>query len=338
MIKLFICISLVLVTPALWASNCGVFRVVKGQVSFQKKGKGPFKKARINKKICSGDAVKAGANSRAKIVMSGGNEINVSPETEFTIEKYQQADGASDNKALINVIYGKIRSNVKQKYKNNEQSFYRVKTKSAVAGVRGTEFLVSFDASRSQSRVITFEGQVAVGELVNGRFTSLTEVGAGQFTTNKVGSRPHPAKSLPKSELARFDRSTTIERRATTQNPSDSTQQRTPSQENSPENNGETQPSARSPEGPSTSNRTPASEGGQQNDFDNFIDQEIAGSPISSDVTADLPLDQLPGETINPTDRLPRLPNLTTTPAVVRDQILNRDTVVNIIPRIEGGN
>ncbi|MCB0377011.1 MAG: FecR domain-containing protein [Bdellovibrionales bacterium] len=194
-----------------YASECGLFRVVKGKVEYQKKSQKKFLKARINKKICAGDLVKTSDRARTKIVMADGNEINVSPATELVIEVYEKNAATQEKKVLLNVLYGKIRSNVKQKYKDTDKNHYRVKTKSAVAGVRGTEFMASFDQRSSQSRFVTFEGVVAVGKFEGGNFVPKVEVKPGQFTSNDVKSEPHPAKDLPPQEFAQLDRETNVD-------------------------------------------------------------------------------------------------------------------------------
>ena len=188
------------------AADCGQFKVVKGKVSYKKKSKKKFKKARINKKICQGDLVKTEKNSRAKIVMADQNEINISPNTELLIEVYQK-----NKKAVLNVLNGKVRSNVKKKYQDNNNSHYRVKTKSAVAGVRGTEFLASYNSRTNQSKVVTFEGEVFVGKIgPGGTITSKVSVKPGQYTSNQPGQDPHPAKEVPPTELAQMDRETNV--------------------------------------------------------------------------------------------------------------------------------
>lgn len=188
-----------------WAADCGRFRVVKGDVTYLSKGSKKFKKARINKKVCQGDRVKTAEKSRAKVVMADQNELNISPQTDLLIEVY------SDNKkAVLNVLNGKVRSNVKQKYKDSQASHYRVKTKSAVAGVRGTQFMASFDSRTNQSQVVTFEGEVAVGEMQGGNFVAKVSVRAGQTSTARLGSDPTPARDLAPSELASLDQETDV--------------------------------------------------------------------------------------------------------------------------------
>ena len=66
-------------------------------------------------------------------------------------------EDGSKKKILINLIYGKLRANVqKDSYKNTPDNQFRVKTKTAVAGVRGTQFLTSFNQQSGLSEVVTF--------------------------------------------------------------------------------------------------------------------------------------------------------------------------------------
>ncbi len=205
MVRLMIIFAAFMFCTQSYAADCGLFKVVKGKVSFKKNGKNKFRKATKNKKVCQGATVKTEAASRAKIIMADKNEINISPNTELVIEVYQ-----TDQKAVLNVINGKVRSNVKRKYQDSNASHYRVKTKSAVAGVRGTEFMASYNAQTNQARVVTFEGEVAVGQMQGNNFVATVTVKPGQFTSNSPGQPPHPAKEVPPQELAQMDQETNL--------------------------------------------------------------------------------------------------------------------------------
>ncbi|MEM7647262.1 MAG: FecR family protein [Pseudomonadota bacterium] len=205
MVRLLIIFSAFFFSAQTYAADCGRFAVVKQPVKWKKQGKKKFKKATKNKTICQGDAVKTGPNGRVKIVMDDNNEINVSPNSELIIESYK--DG---KKAVLNVLNGKVRSDVNNKYDNNKSSHFRVKTKSAVAGVRGTQFLTQFNAQTNQIKVTTFEGQVEVGEMNSGSFVSKVTVNPGQFTSASTGQEPQPPKEVPPAELAQMDRESQV--------------------------------------------------------------------------------------------------------------------------------
>ena len=114
-----------------YANVHGVMMVVKGDVVVLSKD-GKSEKAKVGKKVFAGDTITAGADSRAKIVMTDKNVINISPESQFKIEKYEY-DAAKDNKQVsLSVEYGKVRANVEQKY-DGEKNKFHIKTPTAVA-------------------------------------------------------------------------------------------------------------------------------------------------------------------------------------------------------------
>lgn len=312
--------------------DCGLFRVVKGKVTFKKKGKDKYKKARINKKICQGDTVKTEDNSRTKIVMADKNELNVSPNTEILIEVYKNS--ASEKQVLLNVVYGKVRSNVKEKYDNTKKSHYRVKTKSAVAGVRGTEFLASYDLNTNQSRIVTFEGEVAVGKIQGGKFLTNVVVKPGFFTSSGRGdSSPHAPKELPPQEFAQMDKETNVSEpgAGNSQGP------RQPSNDKKPQDKkDDPKPKQKAP-APDKKPDPKADIKSPKRDV-----ASIPADPIGDDLLPEPELDLLP----EPTPEPPRLPptvrditNITQQPVCLtcNDAVINdQKAKVRIIPTIGG--
>ena len=100
---------------------------------------------------------------------------------------------------------------MKDTYKDNEKSFYRVRTKSAVAGVRGTEFLTSFDAKTKLSHIVTFRGQVAVGSNQAGVYKPNVIVKAGYYTRSGGGMSPHFPQKLSPKKMAQINKETKID-------------------------------------------------------------------------------------------------------------------------------
>ena len=66
----------------------GVFMVVKGDVTVTGKDN-KAEPAKVGKKVVQGDIISAGKEGRAKIVMADKNVLNISPETQIKIEKYE---------------------------------------------------------------------------------------------------------------------------------------------------------------------------------------------------------------------------------------------------------
>lgn len=193
---------------SVWAA-CGEILVSKGDIKVEKSGKvapGPQ-----GTKVCQGDTIIAGLQSRAKVKMEDGNELNISPESRIKLETYEYKPADNKKKVMLNVLYGKVRAATREenmysdKAKDGQANTFQVKTKSAVAGVRGTDFLTSFDRKTSKTEVITFHGRVDVGTLgVGGAILNSVSVGAGQKTEALPGSAPAAPKLIPPTEMDRM--------------------------------------------------------------------------------------------------------------------------------------
>ncbi|MCB9025150.1 MAG: FecR domain-containing protein [Bdellovibrionaceae bacterium] len=189
----------------------GIFRVVKGNVQV-KSSNGKLSKARLGQKVFPKDTIITDKDSRAKIVMIDDNIINVSPSSEIVFEKYEYEPGNDKKEVLIDVLYGKVRSKVNQKYDGAKNTF-RVKTPSAVAGVRGTDFFTSFNKTNNTSSVVTFEGEVAYGlPGPNGSIRNAVAVKAGQMASNSVGKAPSQPRALNRVQLSNMDKSSDSEK------------------------------------------------------------------------------------------------------------------------------
>ncbi|WP_374076710.1 FecR domain-containing protein [Bdellovibrio bacteriovorus] len=195
----------------------GVFMVTKGSVKIQSAKTGTSD-AKVGVKVYEGDTIITAADSRAKIVMSDRNVINVNPESKLQIAKYEN-DAASGKKNVeLNLLEGKVRNNVEQTY-DGEKSKFLIKTPTAVAGVRGTQFLAGYNPSTQMTSIVTFKGAVTVasvgpkGQIIG----SAVLVKKGEMTTASPNSPPEPPKAMPKEEVKKMD----VETASTSQTPNE---------------------------------------------------------------------------------------------------------------------
>ena len=191
--------------PAYAEGVHGILRVVKGDVKIKSAKAGAEVRARIGEKVFPKDVIVTGKDARAKIVMVDNNEINVSPESQIEIQNYEYDPAAGKKEVLLNVIYGKVRSKVEQKY-DGKTSKFQIKTPSAVAGVRGTDFLTSYTPSNNQSQIVTFQGKVEFGlPGPNGSIMNPVFVTPGTQASALGSAAPTPPTPVSKSELAKMD-------------------------------------------------------------------------------------------------------------------------------------
>lgn len=178
----------------------GMVNVVKGQVTIETPGK-PTRAAKIGMKILAGDTIVTGKDSRAKIIMSDKNVFNFSPDSKIQLSTYINDPSRKVKKVEVTVIAGKVRASVEQKYDESNNTF-QVKTPTAVAGVRGTDFITSFNTKTQVTNVVTFTGVVAVGlPGSGGTIQSPVLVRTGQTTQVSKGSAPQVPSMVPKTEL-----------------------------------------------------------------------------------------------------------------------------------------
>lgn len=124
--------------------------------------------------------------SRLQVKFLSGNFLNVTEKSEIILTEIQDKDDEKNKKkVLLELLKGKIRNQVNEKY-TGSQSYYRVKAGGAVAGVRGTDFVVSIDINEKEviSKVETVSGDVDLSDL---KFEKKVPVTKSEGATYVVG-------------------------------------------------------------------------------------------------------------------------------------------------------
>lgn len=183
------------------AETYGTMMVVKGDIKVTSAKSGKVDAAKVGFKVYAGDAITSGADSRAKIIMSDKNVINVSPDSKVTIAKYENSAAKGTRNVELKVDYGKVRASVEQNY-DGDKSKFNIRTPTAVAGVRGTDFIAGFNPSTRATVVVTFSGVVAVGTPgPNGTIANPVFVRPGQQTSVNEGAKPEAPKPVPQEQI-----------------------------------------------------------------------------------------------------------------------------------------
>ena len=121
------------------------------------------------------DSLQTEKTGKVNIEFKDGNLVQVQADTMVRIDQYEMNE--DKRKAVIELLKGQLRNQVKQKY-NGHTSTYQVKTKTAVAGVRGTDFVISYNSGEKvETDIRTIEGRVV---LANNDYSQSLEIGAGE--------------------------------------------------------------------------------------------------------------------------------------------------------------
>lgn len=208
----FIAIILVFASfsKALAEESYGLLMIVKGQVQVAKAKAQPTG-AKVGGKVYPQDTIITGKDSRAKIVMSDRNIINVLPETKIRIDQY--VNDTKEKNVRLSLLEGKVRTNVEQKYDNNENKF-EIKTPSAVVGVRGTQFMTNYQKATNTTAVTTFRGEVIFRgyDKLSEKQTEAVLVKRGETSENSAGQKPGSPVKMSPTDLKRIEGDTAVKK------------------------------------------------------------------------------------------------------------------------------
>lgn len=123
------------------------------------------------------DTIRTAADSRAEVTFTDGSILTVGPNSEVAVSFF--APEASELTALLDLISGIARMTVN---KATAWGRFEVRTTTAVASVRGTDYLV--EALPEKSSVFVAEGRVAVSSRV-GAGTVVLREGQGVDVTGE---------------------------------------------------------------------------------------------------------------------------------------------------------
>ena len=93
----------------------------------------------------SGDVIVTGAAGRAQIRFSDGGLVALYPDSQFTVTRYADAGNASEDHFAVNLLKGGMRAVTGWIGKRDPRN-YKVTTPTAVVGIRGSAFLIAFNA------------------------------------------------------------------------------------------------------------------------------------------------------------------------------------------------
>lgn len=135
--------------------------------------------AGVGAEVLVSDSIRAGADGRAEVTFTDGSVLTVGPGSEVAIAFF--APEAQESSALLDVIAGIARVTVN---KATSWGRFDVRTTTAVASVRGTDYLV--ENTGAKTSVFVAEGRVAVSSRA-GSGTVILREGQGVDVTAERG-------------------------------------------------------------------------------------------------------------------------------------------------------
>ena len=105
--------------------------------------------AKPGSQLDQGNIIRTAPGSKARVVYKNGDQFNVASATAYRVSWDTQTN---ENQTRINLTYGKIRGIIE---KGGPRSHLQIRTRSAVMGVRGTDFFIAENGGAEGSTEIT---------------------------------------------------------------------------------------------------------------------------------------------------------------------------------------
>ena len=178
------------------SSSIGSIQIVKGQ-AWLKNEMGGQRVINLGMEVRENDTLITSAAGRLTLKLNNGNVIHVLPNS---LMKMSEVD-LEGRKTLIDLQKGQLRTKVNQKL-GGANSYFKIRTRSAVAGVRGTDFVVSYEVTqKAVTKVQTFEGAV---ELASSDLTKRQKILAGQESSFVVAANTTDTDVFSDDEINDF--------------------------------------------------------------------------------------------------------------------------------------
>ncbi|MFC1671671.1 FecR domain-containing protein, partial [Planctomycetota bacterium] len=174
---------------------------VVGGVWWMKEGKDPekdLKKAAVGAELRQGDLLATDNSSTAQVDFLDGTVMKIGEMSRCVIRKKSVS---AKKPTKLHLFGGKVR--VKVGAGKVARGVFQVTTPTAVAGVRGTDFVVDCPVGKV-TKVVVFEGVVAVSSMM-GEVAGVVEVPAKHSTNVDAATAPEAPVEVPADELAAME-------------------------------------------------------------------------------------------------------------------------------------
>ena len=175
------------------AQEVGTVAALEGSAQIGRGG--TFAPAAVGTAVHQGDELRTGRPGRLRVVFQDDSVLTVTDDSRVVVTQEVVNPEAGKAKSVMELLQGKVSALVSEYY-HRPGSSYEIKTATAVAGVRGTEFVMRYNPREDLTEVVGLSGEVQVYSLSNltGPGTLIT---ANQITEIVRGKRPTVPRRAP---------------------------------------------------------------------------------------------------------------------------------------------
>jgi hypothetical protein len=202
--------------------SIGLASMVQGTVQVKSAKAKDWAALKPGAQVFQGDRVKT-VDGTARLTFDDKSVISLAPRSEIELNEFVYKPNAT-RQSSFKLWGGRMKASISKFFSSN--SNVRVSTPTAVAGVRGTEFLVSVEGANNEpassdtnpeemtTNVVVFEGSVGVKSLLQEAAQEIA-LAAGQGTGVGHNAAPTPPANLTPQQLRSAYRSAAASSRGT---------------------------------------------------------------------------------------------------------------------------
>jgi hypothetical protein len=177
-------------------ADIGSAQTVEGTVSLLRAG--AASPLAIGGGVRMKDEVQVAPEGRAKILFADETVLLVTGGSSMVIDEMVYQPDTDDYSTGFGLLRGKVRSFISDEYSGASASL-QVSTRTATAGVRGTDFIVTYDERTGKTEILAIAGKVAVTGLASGG--PEVSILPGEVTSVARGGSPAAARPVGIDEL-----------------------------------------------------------------------------------------------------------------------------------------
>lgn len=159
-----------------------------------------------------GDQVRTQADSKLKLVFREDSVLSLAANSTLAVTEQTVAPAPASSFSLM---LGTLKAIVTERY-SEPRARFEVQTPTAVAGVRGTGFIASYDSTQDETLVVGLYDTTHVRSTSDAKGAHAVDLGPGRSTRVRRGKLPLAPTRLPEDQLRGLEGSTSLAAAGTT--------------------------------------------------------------------------------------------------------------------------
>jgi hypothetical protein len=144
-----------------------------------------------------GDQVRTLADSKLKIVFQEDSVLSLAASSTLAVTEQTAAPAPVSSFSLL---LGTLKAIVTERY-SEPRARFEVETPTAIAGVRGTGFIATYDPAKDETLVVGLYDTTRVRSTSDAKGAHAVDLGPGKATRVRRGQFPLSPKTLPEDQL-----------------------------------------------------------------------------------------------------------------------------------------